>query len=83
MKIHKKWWFWIITLIILISLIFILAYVFKNYEKSDENKCTDKGCDKCYNRCIPWELAIKVDCPAPTEEFRCECIDNKCVKVNN
>lgn len=82
MKLLKIWWFWVIIILVLIILSFTIYLSIKK-EINMEEVCGTQGClEGCSNNCVPWEVGITLSCPAPTEVFKCECISNKCIKIN-
>ena len=83
MKLLKKWWFWLI-IIFIVAILFISLYFLTKKEINYQDVCGKQGClVGCGNRCVPWEVGIRESCPAPTENFTCECINNKCVKTSS
>ncbi|MBR9703773.1 hypothetical protein GOV12_00035 [Candidatus Pacearchaeota archaeon] len=81
MNIIKKWWFWVICIILLVIVGYAIHSFLNKIEINNEKVCTiKKGCLKCGNECVSWEVGVAVSCPEPTEEFECECIEQICEK---
>lgn len=42
---------------------------------------SEQECDKCGNDCVSLSDAIVSDCNIPTEDFKCNCDNGKCIRV--